>query len=67
MTCTHGMPSPASCTSCMEEGNLPTVETNGSRDAEFESRCTACSWLILAGERIGLDDSGQWVHEECVG
>lgn len=69
MTCDHGMPTPASCAECMEVGNLPPtrpIEAHGSRVAEYESRCTSCSWLILAGERIGLDDSGQWVHEECV-
>lgn len=68
--CTHGMPSPASCVECMEVGNLPPtrpVETShGSRVAEFESRCSSCAWLILAGERIGLDATGQWVHEDCV-
>lgn len=73
MTCPHGMPTPASCVECMEEGNLPTGQRAATRSgprpsatASFEGKCSACSWVIEVDDALVLSDEGEWIHEECV-
>lgn len=57
--CPHGMPSPASCWECMEDGNLPALPrpeplTVVSRPfaARFDGHCPGCNTEIHAGQPI---------------
>lgn len=70
--CTHGMPSPKSCTDCMDEG--PVVELTGWRQisrpfrAAYDGTCR-CGDPILASAHIiktwARGDESVYMHEEC--
>lgn len=73
--CTHGMPTPASCIECMEDGNLPVPprqrpEILARSTARFDG--TVCRWCdrpIRVDDSIallGLDGHEAWGHELCV-
>lgn len=70
--CTHGMPSPASCIECMNEGVMPPppkpqpVTVEYAFTAKFDGHCGACNLPTSAGERIAKLSSGAYVHEACV-
>jgi hypothetical protein len=72
--CPHGMPSPASCWECMEEGNLPAAprprppEREGpSFPARYEgTHCRGCNLEIHVGQPIVRTTHGHYVHDRCV-
>lgn len=68
--CEHGMPSPASCVSCMEEVGLGAPERPASEspfvEARFNgTRCRMCEGTIWVGDTIGAVESG-WAHAGCL-
>lgn len=77
--CTHGMPSPASCTDCMYEGNFVCgrrTDTHVDRDrtpefpaAAIEARypgwCRTCNLPIHEGQLIVKMTDGNWDHDHC--
>lgn len=69
LTCTHGMPTPASCTECMFDGNLPVAKRRHrvSRTvvAEHPGECRGCAMPIRPGELISLVDDHYWSHQGC--
>lgn len=73
MTCTHGMPSAASCVDCMDEGLLaPPPKLMATRmgppiTARFPGHCRGCNLPIHEGQSIVPmgDVDGFWLHESC--
>ncbi len=70
--CPHGMPTPASCLDCMDEGSLPPPpkpepETANSHAfyGRCDSDCPLCS-LTMLGEPIVHTTRGRYVHERCL-
>ena len=70
MSCPHGMPTPASCRDCMQDGWVPPVrrwEKIGEPfKALFHSRCS-CDVRINAGDRIQRWDFGDQTFYRHVG
>lgn len=73
MNCPHGMPSPASCTDCMDEGPVTRprrwAKVAGPFPAQYDARCP-CGNAIEVGERIqrwdhGRDGPTSYTHEGC--
>ncbi|HXH58441.1 hypothetical protein [Iamia sp.] len=72
--CTHGMPSPTSCVTCMEEGPVAAparwVLIGAPFLAGFAGSCERCVRPYAPGMRIVREDLGgqrtRYVHEECV-
>lgn len=69
--CPHGMPTPASCTLCMEDGpvappskNEP-VTTLRVLTAKYEGQCDACDLPIIIGQTIRLLSNDQYIHAAC--
>jgi hypothetical protein len=69
--CTHGMPSPASCVTCMEEGVMvpppkpkPLVVEAVFR-AIFDGDCPECSLAMPKGAMIAKLSNGRYVHWHC--
>lgn len=69
--CTHGMPSPASCYECMEEGNFvcgrkvpaEAPEREGPDiAARYDGHCRACNLGIHVGETICRTTHGTYEH-----
>lgn len=70
-SCSHGMPSPASCIECMEDGPVMAPERAAEEvearfPARFDGHCNACNLPISVGQRIAKLSSGRYVHEGCV-
>lgn len=72
--CTHGMPTPASCWECMEDGNLPvatrtvTVPTvEYLLTASYPGHCSDCNTAIHEGERIARMIDETYRHARCAG
>lgn len=73
LPCTHGMPSPASCIVCMDDGNiaLPPERTTllhpagPAFTARHQGRCARCDELIEPGETIRRWDDDLYRHEDC--
>ena len=70
--CTHGMPSPASCIVCMDEGNIapghdgPGPEAMGRPfPAKFDGDCPGCDLVIHEGQPIRRWSDGRYRHEGC--
>ena len=70
MNCAHGMPSPASCIDCMDEG--PVVALARQRPliarsiaARFDGRCDHCRSRIDEGDPLHLVEVWGWVCGEC--
>lgn len=69
--CTHGMPSPASCIDCMDEGNMPdppkaeAVTVEAVFAARYDGGCNECGLAIYEGQRIAKLSNGAYVHEGC--
>lgn len=68
--CTHGMPTPAACVDCMDEGNLPaprrekaTIEYTFT--ARFAGHCGACNLPVSAGQKAARLSTGALVHGWC--
>lgn len=68
--CTHGMPTPAACFECMEEGVLPPAppppprpERDGPTiEAQYDTHCRGCNTAIHAGELICRTTHGTYEH-----
>lgn len=71
MTCSHGMPSPASCVDCMDDGPVapPTRRTPRTIDATFPARydgeCHGCNLPISVGQIIHRLSDERYVHQGC--
>lgn len=72
MTCSHGMPTPASCVDCMEAGPVapPKAKEPETVVATFRARhpgqCEGCNLPIAVGQLLyRLEPSGRYVHEGC--
>ena len=70
--CTHGMPSPASCWECMEEGPVvppkvkgPKVKQGSRTTARYASRCGNCFEPIGVGDTIAFSETELWVCANC--
>lgn len=72
--CPHGMPSPASCLECMEEGNLgPTARPAPPKVgpvfvAQHDGHCGACNLPLAAGQQARAVEgprSTYYVHDGC--
>jgi hypothetical protein len=69
--CSHGMPSPASCTDCMYEGELapPPKPAPATIDsvfrASYEGQCPGCDLPIDVGQRIARMSNGGYLHFDC--
>lgn len=68
--CVHGMPTPASCITCMEDDGLgvivvarPTIEATFA--ARFDGHCPGCSLPINTGQTIHKLSNERYVHEGC--
>jgi len=73
VTCTHGMPTPASCLDCMDEIGFGATPTAAERlegpkmNARHEGLCgdPGCINLIAPGCTIHLTTLGRWVCSDC--
>lgn len=69
--CTHGMPTPASCVECMEDGNLPPAPRPEPERvvarclSGFGGQCPACDLPIAVGARIAKTNRDRWLHDGC--
>jgi hypothetical protein len=70
--CTHGMPTPASCVTCMEDGNLPPAprpepdHVVATLRAQYEGQCPSCNLPIQVGAIVHkLEPSERYVHTGC--
>lgn len=69
--CPHGMPTPASCLDCMDEGNLPPAPIEREeRDYDFPAQhpgdCPSCHLPINVGQRIVKTTLGRYLHDDCL-
>lgn len=72
-SCPHGMPTPASCLDCMDEGLLPPPPRDDERvdpdspviPANFESECSVCGFPIGFRHLIKRTTKGRWIHSGC--
>lgn len=70
--CTHGMPTPASCVDCMDEGNLPPPPRPAPETAvmavtaRWDGQCRACDLPIVPGQPIVMTTRDRWLHERCL-
>lgn len=68
--CQHGMPTPASCLSCMEGPVVDPRDTKPQADriastfeARFEGQCPTCDLPVYPGQIVHrLEPSGAYVH-----
>lgn len=72
--CTHGMPTPAACFECMEDGNLapppkpegPYREPGASTTARHDGGiCDGCGGAVHVGQEIQKWTDGRWRHRGC--
>jgi hypothetical protein len=70
--CSHGMPTPASCVTCMTDGNIeppprPPREEADSRPfpSRYDGDCPACHLGIHVGQQIVHTTRDRYVHEDC--
>lgn len=72
MICTHGMPSPASCVDCMDEGPVAplatTVRTATHRiEAQYHGRCAAdARHAVEPGDELGMVVDVGWCCYRCI-
>ncbi len=70
LTCTHGMPSPASCIECMEDGPVApprpsTPEIQYEMVAKFGGICNHCFLPLIIGDDIAMMTNGEIWHVDC--
>lgn len=67
--CPHGMPSQASCVTCMEEGPIQLAPLKAVRwqQARYETACerSICTNTIAPGEMIGYVEGVGWCCRDC--
>lgn len=70
MTCDHGMPTPSSCVSCMEDGNLPArpqrreaIERYST--ASGDGHCNGCDLPVHSGQHMVATSNLRVLHEWC--
>lgn len=71
--CPHGMPTPAACFECMEDGNLePPPRPDPERyhphsqvEARHTDDCGLCDWPIRPLDQIVITTRSRWVHNQC--
>lgn len=69
--CDHGMPSPKSCVTCMDEDGLgsdpvqpETVEYYFI--AKFDGHCGICNLPTMTGTEIAKTTKDRYVHGDCI-
>lgn len=71
-SCSHGMPTPAACVECMEDGNIPPrprvreVADSPVIPARHAAGCDVCGERIEQGDDIVHTNLDRWVHSTCV-
>lgn len=72
-SCPHGMPSPASCLTCMEDDGLgaaptPPLAVVKVITARFPGRCAGCDGPIHPGEPLALmsDQRHRHAYHDCL-
>lgn len=63
--CAHGMPSPASCSDCMYDGNVaPNIVTIVGHPfkAKYVSECPICDSPIVPGDLIHKRSDDSYIH-----
>ena len=71
MTCTHGMPTPASCIDCMDDDGLGVPTTAPERlegpsiRSKYWTECRRCDGSIWVSEKVHLTTAGRWVCNRC--
>ena len=69
--CAHGMPTPASCVECMEDGPVAVTESASPLiveywfTARYDDHCRGCNLPIHVGQRAAKLVYGGVVHEGC--
>lgn len=70
--CEHGMPTPASCTLCMDDGPVaepPPAEHETvafTMTAHHDGQCGECNLPIVPGQTIvKLEPTGRYAHSFC--
>lgn len=71
--CRHGMPTPASCIDCMDDGNIALPPQRTTRlhpagpafTARHQGRCARCDEPIEPGDTIRRWDDDLYRHEDC--
>lgn len=68
--CDHGMPTPASCIDCMDEGNIAPVRrepvtVEARFPARFPGQCPGCNLAIHEGEQIVRMSDDTYRHGRC--
>lgn len=70
--CTHGMPTPASCVTCMADGNLeppaPKRELRAESapfSARYPDHCAGCNLEIHEGVLVVRMTDGTYRHARC--
>ena len=70
-SCAHGMPSPASCVTCIEDGPVapPTrsepVTVVATFRARFDGQCPGCNLPIVPGQIAHILSDERRVHQGC--
>lgn len=70
-TCDHGMPTPASCTTCMLDGNLPVARQQPETavrtfTAQYAGQCTECNLPVVPGQLMTRTSRHRNVHQGCI-
>ena len=68
--CVHGMPTPASCFTCMEDGVVTPERVEPETidytfEAQFDGECPVCESPTSAGERLAKTTRDRYVHPRC--
>lgn len=70
MICAHGMPSPAACIECMDEGPVaslarqrPVIERTIA--ARFDGRCAHCNTSVKEGDPLHMIAVWGWCCDDC--
>lgn len=70
--CPHGMPSPASCLTCMEDDGLgapvvPPVTVEFTFTSKFDGKCRKCGDETTAGDVIAKMSDDSYRCLDCAG
>jgi hypothetical protein len=70
VTCAHGMPTPASCVECMEDGGLGAparapLTVEATFKARYDGQCPGCNLPIVVGQVVHRLSNDSYVHQGC--